>query len=488
MNKKILLFLVPLALTIFSCKKLIELKETDFIDESIALSTVPKCEQGIIGAYAGFGTEMSIRLNGVFSDELKPGDFYASTSTHEWQYTSNDISIRDNYTATTSYYTIVDRVNRVLRALPDATAVGANDEALRNRIKGEALFLRAYCHFELYRYYCANYTPTGLAMPYMEEPSLEPKPRIEMAPFFEKLEADLNEAKNLLPTSLADINRATRLAAVGLHARVALYKKEWANAITHSTEYINALPLATGSDFLGIWTDANAREQAFKLRRTSSSRVGSWYRGLFTKTAPHPVTGKVDTVAPASISWVPSEKQYKAFDSANDIRYQAYVINEPLLKKSAGKPYKIVHKYAGSGYTSNNENVADIKLIRTAEMYLIRAEARAESGTFTGANSAESDINALRAARITGHTDEIFASKDAAITAIVLERFKELAFEGHRFWDLKRRELAIERWTEDAPTPAGLTLPKNNFRFILPIPQSEILANVLMEQNPGYEN
>lgn len=481
MNKKILLFLVPLALTVFSCKKLIELKETDFIDEAKALSTVPKCEQGVIGAYAGFGTEMAIRLNGVFSDELKPGDFYASTSTHEWQYTSNDISIRDNYTATTAYYYIVDRVNRVLRALPDAAAVGANDEALRSKLKGEALFLRAYCHFELYRYYCANYDPSGLAMPYMETPDLAPHARIEMAPFFEKLEADLAEAKTLLPNNLTDIFRATRLAAVGLSARVALYKKEWANAITHSTEYINAIPLATGADFLGIWTDANSREQAFKLKRTNASRVGNWYRGLFTKSGS-------DTVAPAAISWIPSEKLYQAYDSANDIRHGAYLRYEPLLKKVAGKPFKIVHKYAGTGYTSNNENVADIKMMRTAEMYLIRAEARAESGTFTGANSAESDINALRAARITGYVDEVFASKDAAITAIVQERFKELAFEGHRFWDLKRRELSIDRWAQDAPTAAGLTLSANNFRFILPIPQSEILANTLMEQNPGYEN
>jgi hypothetical protein len=237
----------------------------------------------------------------------------------------------------------------------------------------------------------------------------------------------------------------------------------------------------TNADFLGIWTDANNKEQAFKLKRTNASRVGSWYRGLFTKNA---TTG--DTVAPASISWIPSDKQYAAFDSANDVRYRAYLKYEPLLKKVAGKPFKIVHKYAGTGYTSNNENVADIKLMRTAEMYLIRAEARAESGTFTGANSAESDINALRMARITGYTDQTFASKDAAITAIVEERFKELAFEGHRFWDLKRRELAIDRWASDAPTPAGLTLPANNFRFILPIPQAEILANTLMEQNPGY--
>ncbi len=468
-------------ISVFSCKKLIEIKETDFIDESLALKTVANTEAALIGAYAALGVEMDIRMNGVFSDELKPGEFYAAQSTHEWQYTSNDIGIRDNYTATTNYYYVVDRVNRVLRALPLAEAVAPTDEALRAKVKGEALFLRAFCHFQLFRYYSGNYDPAGLAMPYAEEPSLESMPRITMGPYFDKIEADITEAKNLIPNDLSDIFRATRLAVVGLHARVALYKRDWPAAIANSTEYINALPLATGADFEGIWKDTKNNELAFKLKRTTSSRLGSFYRTLFTKNA---TTG--DTIVPTSISWVPSDKLWNTFDQANDIRFKSYLVNEPKLAAVANKPSKLVNKYSGTGYTSNNENVADIKIFRTAEMYLIRAEARAESGAFTGANSAESDINELRTARITGYTPESFASKEQAITEIVNERFKELAFEGHRFWDLKRRSLPIVRDASDAPSSEGTTLPANNFRFVLPIPQVEMLANTQMVQNPGY--
>ena len=117
---------------------------------------------------------------------------------------------------------------------------------------------------------------------------------------------------------------------------------------------------------------------------------------------------------------------------------------------------------------------------------LIRAEARAELGQFTGANSAESDINTLRAARIAGYTPVTFASKDAAIDAIMLERFKELAFEGHRFWDLRRRNLPVTRIGTDAPSATGATLSAGHFRFILPIPNAEMQANKLMVQNAGY--
>ena len=129
--------------------------------------------------------------------------------------------------------------------------------------------------------------------------------------------------------------------------------------------------------------------------------------------------------------------------------------------------------------------MADMKVFRTAEMYLIRAEARAESNAIA---ESVADLNALRAARISPYTAVNIASKDQLITEIIQERFKELAFEGHRFWDLKRRGLPVQRLVSDAPSNDGVTLPANNFRFTLPIPQPEMLANPKMVQNPGYAN
>jgi hypothetical protein len=117
-------------------------------------------------------------------------------------------------------------------------------------------------------------------------------------------------------------------------------------------------------------------------------------------------------------------------------------------------------------------------------MYLIRAEARAETGDLTGAAA---DVNALRAARINNYTNASFATKGDVIDAVLSERFKELPYEGHRFFDAKRRNLPITRLAVDAQG-AALTLPSGNFRFILPIPNSEIQANPLIVQNPGYTN
>jgi hypothetical protein len=468
--------------TLLSCNKAIDITETDLIAGPLALKSVTNCEQGLIGAYAGTSAEMDVLLNSTFSDEVKKAEFYNASTTHEWQFSTVDVGIRDNFTAITPNYVIIDRVNRVLQALPLADSTVAGDNAKRPVLRGEALFLRAYAHFELFRYYCTAYDPAGLGMPYLTVPSptpTTPYARIKMDAYFQKIVADLAEAKNLVVNNLSDINRANKLAVAGLQARVALYMKDWNNAITYSTEYIAGKGLASKANFPGIWTDGNTEEQVFRIPRIATlSRMGSLWRGTSSL-----VSSKMQI---GVITWQPTNKIWDSYDQVNDIRFAAYFVDEPLLI-AAGRSSRLIKKYAGAVYGNSNENVANQKIFRTAEMYLIRAEARAEKDAFTGANSAESDINELRTNRINGYTPVTFASKAEALTAIVNERFKELAYEGHRFWDLKRRGLPVERIAAEAPTPAGTTLSAGNFRFALPIPNTEMQSNKLMEQNDGYK-
>ena len=99
MKKNKIVILSCLLLSLGACQKVIDIKETDFIGGDIALKTVLNNEQGIIGAYAGMNVEMGILLNAVFADEVKVAEFYNAATVHEWQYSSADISIRDNFTA-----------------------------------------------------------------------------------------------------------------------------------------------------------------------------------------------------------------------------------------------------------------------------------------------------------------------------------------------------------------------------------------------------
>jgi starch-binding outer membrane protein, SusD/RagB family len=477
-------FLALTAISAVSCSKTIDYKETNFIGGDVALQTVANNEQAIVGAYAGSAQEMDILLNATLSDEVKKAEFYNAATTHEWQYTSSDITIRDNFTAINNLYKVINRVNRVLVALPKADSTKVGDSALKVKLRGEALFLRAFSHFQLWRYYSGDVDANALAMVYMDYVPTSPAEktsRITVQPYFEKLKADMAEAKNLVANNLTDVNRATKLAVSGLQARVALYLKDWANAITYSTEYINGLPLSPRAQFAGIWTDANNNEVAWKLKRTTAaigllgtgtSRLGSLFRGVSSSAT---VLG--------TVTWAPSDKLWALYDQTNDIRFTAYLKDEAALT-AAGRPSHIIAKYAGGGYATTSENINDAKMFRTGEMYLIRAEAKAETNDATAAD----DLNALRAARITGYVNVTFATKQDLINAIMTERFKELAFEGHRFWDLRRRGLPVERLASDAPSTTGATLAAGNFRFRLPIPNAEIQANSAMQQNDGYAN
>lgn len=126
----------------------------------------------------------------------------------------------------------------------------------------------------------------------------------------------------------------------------------------------------------------------------------------------------------------------------------------------------------------------DIKILRTSELVLAKAEALAESDDLDGANDA---LALLRSNRIEGYTHTDITNKADLIAAILEERFKELPFEGHRYLDLRRRGLPITRSLADAGGSASSTLLETSSgKYILPIPQQETFANPNIQQNAGY--
>src|SRR5689334_12773119 len=98
-SKLIITLSLLLFLVFSSCKKLLEVPDTDLIAGDVALSTVTYVEQAVIGAYATMGTEMDILLNSTFADEVAKSEFYNAVTTHEWQYGPADVGLRDNFTA-----------------------------------------------------------------------------------------------------------------------------------------------------------------------------------------------------------------------------------------------------------------------------------------------------------------------------------------------------------------------------------------------------
>lgn len=142
-----------------------------------------------------------------------------------------------------------------------------------------------------------------------------------------------------------------------------------------------------------------------------------------------------------------------------------------------------VAKYPG---IPDNAALNNVKVFRAAEMQLILAEALAKTNQLPLAADA---LNELRSERIQGYTDATFSSVDEIMDEILIERRRELGFEGHRWFDLKRNGLDLVRDSRDCTSGAiPCTVESDDFRWLFPIPQAEIFANENIVQNPGYTN
>lgn len=467
---KILVLLSAIGCTFQSCDKL-DNTPIDSIDPSKAFRNVADVNMGVLGTYAPLTTTI-IDVGAIVSDEvlLPRENTVSNTSIHKWVYNSGSGSVT---AAWYEYYVVIDRINHVLEAIPNIP-INANTQSTLDQYHAELLALRAYSHFELLRAYASTYEKDGMGVPYMKKRALSYPPRESVATNFADINADLAAAKELMPSSFTSPIRITKTAISAIQARVALYEKDWANAIKYATEVINNQSLASKTDFPKIWTDGSQSEVIWQLAREGSdSKLGaSFFRE----------TGEM-------VLYAPSFKLISLFNTVDDIRFASYIKYDPARSTSSAgvKSAYLVNKYRGGN--SAAPGLTNVKLFRLGEMYLIRSEAELEQNAASGLANATTDLNTLRNARINNYTNQTFANKQSALDAIYVERFKELAFEGHRFYDLKRRSLPIQRSAQDLTdiiTKSELTNTEAQYCF--PIPDVEMTVNKSMKQNPYYSS
>jgi hypothetical protein len=450
---------------VFSCKKQLELRPIDSIDDTKAFQSVADLEKGMFGVYSSYGAGVynGYYIGSILADEAKISNENRGQGqfSFKWQYTAGTGEHNNDYA---TFYRAIDRAHRVLAAMEQVSAATPQEATLKSRIQAELIALRAMSHYQLLiRFMPDGYNASALGVPVMLKSDLLGLPaRNTVGEVITQIETDLNAARNSsdLPSSVADGLRISKAAVAGYQARVALLKRDWANAITYATDAItlSGTSLATIAQYPAIWGDAVNNEVILRFRNNYS--ITLYWR---------------DTNG--DVFFEPSDKLKAQYNRVTDVRFSTFFGS---VTTGGQNDTSTVKKFPGSAQGPQSN---DIKDIRISEMYLIRAEANAELNQLT---NAANDVNAVISNRITGYTNVTFATKDEAITAILNERFKELAFEGFRFFDLKRRSLPITRFASDVQSPNWQTLAASNFRFAMPIPQFEIFANPNTVQNPGY--
>jgi starch-binding outer membrane protein, SusD/RagB family len=476
--KKISMLLMVVAIS--SCeKKLTDIQPIDQIPSQLAIQNMADVTNALNGVYGTWSARRSHYISALISDEVRlgVGTEYRNVGNilFNWNHVSDSQDWRDGETGGTwtNLYTVIDRANRLLELMVPVITANGGEDALKIQYRGELLALRAMAHLELLRCFSktAEYSPTDpgviLQTSYVKAPASYKPARNTQAEVMASVNADLSEAKGLIPTSFISIGRITKNAVIAGQVRAAMHVKNWQDVIDKANEIIPLQPLTPIASYSALWTtrtlaENQSTEVIWKLNinsANSGSSVGSLWQDAGT----------------GAVQASPAVKLTSSFDQVNDIRYSTF------FKTS---PRSLIAKY-GFFVTGNGETFQyDIKMIRTSEMVLAKAEAEAELGQFVQANN---DLASLRSNRITGYVHVALPDKPTLITAILQERYKELCYEGQRYFDLKRRSLPITRdITDVANNTAIQTLPPTNFRYLLPIPQQEKFANPNVQQNPGY--
>jgi len=456
-----------------SCTKKVELNPTYTVNGDISFNTVEDYEAALTGTYvrlkAGnyYGSGSSNAFVGL-PDMLSDNVFESTeslanyTTLQRWAYTADDGNIEGIWL---DAYTVVQQANLTMRNIDKLSS--ANPGAV-NRIKGQALALRAHAHFDLFRYFGEEYdrNSTKLGVPYVETYDIEQKPaRLTVKGTYDKIEADLKLAKQLLSNTDEAVQPGNSRAYVdslvvdAMLARMYNYAGLSDSAIKYATYVINARPLASAAAFPLIWQDASLSEVIWTVKfEQGNSGIGD----------------NIYYVVGNRASYRPTANLLNLYNTSSDIRYTSYFQVRPRGSSSR----LVVSKYlAKQPFITKPDGIVDFKAFRTGEMYLIRAEAYARKGNDV---SGLADVNALRTARGAAVGVETGA---ALLQGIMDERRKELVVEGHRFFDLKRTTRTIIRST-NCSNFCSLLPGAREWAF--PIPQSEITANPQMVQNPGY--
>lgn len=473
--------------TIVSCNDATDILQKSELSDEVAFQTVADLQTGLNGAYGAYGPDFggngdgdAILFNDLFTDNFKRGLASNNQGAQEYNWILMPAS-DPNTRIWSNRYSTINRVNRVLRAY-DRIVPGLTDNngiANAEHIKGQLLALRALAHFDLLQYFAPSYSDrNALGVIIMDfVPNIEDAfERNTVGEVFDFVNQDLLEAASLLNPAVANTSRFYIDADVvkAVRARVAIFEGNNQLAETLATELIADFPLATPTEYLDMWADGASPENIFVLSRVpGNNRVAALYYANRTD-----ITG--------SPFFEMSNQLYNLYEDT-DVRKIAFV-DPTSVFEGTNSPDNVllIDKYPGSDQPLLN----DIKLFRTSEMVLIQAEAQARQANLAGSRASLQTLVDIRHPG-GGPTVPNFASLNDALSYILVERRKELAFEGHRWLDLKRigREIGIgvDRLSVDA---ASFTAPEdllpNDYRWTLPIPQAEINANRVITQNIGY--
>ncbi len=416
------------------CDDFLDKEPFDIITDDIVITSIEDAEAALLGVYDALQSgdmygNQAIGTPGVLSDELiHSGSFPTVAEFDNNSVLASNVTLQNLWAA---YYRGLYRANVILERVPPLSA----SDAQKNKIIGEALFLRALFHFDLVKLFGG--------IPYATTTDLNVLRSLDRTPVddvYSNIITDLNQAISLLSgVSHGNNKRANDWVAKALLARVHLYAGNLSQAGTLANDVIENGPYTLETNYSDAFV-GNSEEVIFEVFFSvqDQNQMAFWFRE----------DGRWE--------YAPSPELIAAFEPGD--------VRAGMIQPRSGGGFQ------AAKYTDRATGTDPTPILRLAEMYLIRAEAN------IGNSQAVDDVNTIR--NRAGLADV----STVDINTILQERFVEFCFEGHRWYDLIR--------TGQADAVMSVINP-NNWQptdKLMPIPQREIQQNPTLsgKQNPGY--
>jgi len=465
-NKLNILVLSVILVVIASCNvdNFLDEKPYDALDQTTAFADPSLVTAAITGTYdlvarvTYYGRNF-IAASETMSDNIDVKPDNSGRFVSEYRYSTND-SDGDATGIFQRIYLVVAAANGIIENIDNCTTCTQSeiDEAL-----GHAYALRAMAHFDAVRFYAFPYntTDTGVApgangaggnlgVPYRLNTGTELPARDTVADNFVNIISDLTTAEGLFSTAGSPLDsRFSKNAVRALLSRVYLYKEDYANAKAYADLVIGG----------GIYTLV-----------PNGSYAASWNGLGSSETIMQMAYSETDNNATNALSYIYIDEGYGDLVPTAEL---LGLYSGTDVRNGWFRSLDVIYTYKFPG-RDGQPFLSDVPLIRLSEMYLNKAEAEYHLNN-TGAAQDALDVVAQRAdAALADNVN----SGAALLNDILIERRKELAFEGHRLFDVNRNKLDMNRLPGNVSYPDCLT--------IYPIPADETNVNENITQNECY--
>ena len=436
-------------LLLSSCSNILDLKPEQSISDVSAVVDKKSAEAALVGAYDKLQSVSYYGTDFVAAGYLSGNDVTWSGSLNYYRAYNEHSYQSDNTSVNSIWYAIYAVLRSANQVIDKTTALPASilSDADKNRIVGEAYFIRALALFDLGRTFGNVPVITKGTVTVHDFDGVKQSTQSQV---YTQVITDLQTSLTLLPEAV-NRARATKNTARALLARVYLYTENWEQAEAYASLLIAKTTDYQLVDYPTFFQNKQTKESILELQFTTSDKSSHYYYWLASANG-----GRHE--------WAPSDSIVA-------------LLGNPLIGGTRKALYKDLSTstnpkfYVGYLYWRTTGDDPTY-ILRIAEQYLIRAEARAKKST-PDLSGALSDLNAIRTRATVPALNGVSVAD--VILAIERENRVEFAFEGHRWFNLTR--------TKRAGTVLGVT---DTRKWIFPIPYNDLQADKDLIQNPSY--